>query len=133
MCQREAVQRLPAQQIADFSSRAMEFTKTGEVFMFPPSLKWLPTNSYYCVTKFFMWRLALKSVILSGATPGIPGHLEDFVLKKEHWSYTYTVVFETFFLWFACSFKVALYTILQRFEYHIFPLVNVYHIALGRR
>ena len=44
MCQREAVQRLPAQQIADFSSRAMEFTKTGEVFMFPP----LPETRWVC-------------------------------------------------------------------------------------
>ena len=35
-------------------------------------------------------------------------------------------------------FKVALYTILQRFEYHIcilnnFQLANFYHMALGRR
>ena len=34
------------------------------------------------------------------------------------------------------GFKVALYTTLQRFEYHIsiiFPLANVYHVELGIR
>ena len=38
---------------------------------------------------------------------------------------------------FHVTVKVALYTILQRFQYHMcinnFPLADVYHIPLGRR